>query len=151
MKRISDFFVLLAQVIIGFIYVSFAGPWSENIVILLVGTVLIGTGIALGIRGIYDLRKSFAVHPKPHEKAEFIQTGIYSYVRHPMYSGLILVAIGFLLVRYSQDLLVMFFFAIGYLAIKIYIEERFLNSFFEDYREYSKKTGCIFPKRLYRV
>ena len=68
------------------------GPWGW--LSLLVGLVAIAGGGLLAVRGSWDLRASFSPFPRPVEGAPLIETGAYRLVRHPIYGGLIVGALG---------------------------------------------------------
>ena len=55
--------------------------------IIAVGTVIIG----LGIR---QLNRSLSAMPRPVESGTLVEDGIYAYVRHPIYLGLMIVGVG---------------------------------------------------------
>ena len=59
----------------------------------LVLTVVFGVGamILLG-RSLFDLGQNLTPLPHPRDDGQLVQTGIYSLVRHPLYSGVILLA-----------------------------------------------------------
>ena len=55
----------------------------------LIGTVIEVIGGALLVLGFIHLRDSLKITPEPKENAKFVNTGIYKYIRHPIYSGLL--------------------------------------------------------------
>lgn len=69
-----------------------------------------------------------------------IETGIYRFIRHPMYAGVILYLVGITLwlESYAAALLVLLPLAI--LALRIVYEERFLRSNLPGYDAYTKKV-----------
>ncbi len=78
------------------------------------------------------------------------KTGPYSICRHPLYLGSLLMAIGFILIisnPYLWIILVLFMFLV-YLP-KIKGEEVKINQLFPNqYDEYKKETGMLYPKSL---
>lgn len=79
-------------------------------------------------------------------------TGVYSIVRNPCYSGIMLLCTGALLIAHNYILLALPF--VYWLAMTIMLicsEEKWLNKLYgEDYKEYRKKVNrCIpwFPKK----
>lgn len=74
-----------------------------------------------------------------------ITSGPYSFVRHPMYTSLVLVLSGTSLcldhfVNYLGLALV-----VGAVFLKAQREERFLGALFPEYGEYTKKTYRFIP------
>ena len=78
---------------------DWAGP--ARFVGIIGGTLLIGGGALLVVRGVADLGTSLTPLPKPIDQAELIETGAYALVRHPIYGGLILAAFGWAIVQAS--------------------------------------------------
>ena len=78
---------------------------------------------------------------------ELVRTGPYAWVRHPIYSGLLLATLGTALVRGEVPGLI----ALGILWsgfwIKSRVEEEFmLKTFGPAYAEYSQATGALIPR-----
>ena len=94
---------------------------------------------------ILQLNKNLTPFPTPKEGGTLIQTGLYKFVRHPVYSGIILTALGFGFYDGSFwktavgfALWMLFYFKSKY-------EEQLLCNQFSDYKEYQKNTGRFFP------
>jgi protein-S-isoprenylcysteine O-methyltransferase Ste14 len=51
--------------------------------------------------GAYLIKESHAAVFAKREKPEFIDSGVYSLVRHPMYLGGLMVLLGFLFLKFS--------------------------------------------------
>lgn len=58
------------------------------------GTVLLGLGAALGLWSARRLGAGLTPLPEPTAKARLTRRGPYAYVRHPLYSGVLLAASG---------------------------------------------------------
>jgi protein-S-isoprenylcysteine O-methyltransferase Ste14 len=113
---------------------------SNYIRVPVAGLVLIG--------GWYMARGGMkAVFGTTREKPEVISTGVFGIVRHPIYTGAILFYLGATVITMSIASAAFVLIIIGfYIAIGKY-EERILAEEFEnDYLEYKKKTGMLFPK-----
>ena len=102
-------------------------------------------GLLIIAFAILQLNKNLTPFPTPKENATLIQSGLYKYIRHPIYSGIILTALGFGL--YQQSiwkisigivLWILFYFKSRY-------EETLLAKYFDDYEAYKKKTSRFFP------
>ncbi len=88
---------------------------------------------------------NFNITPEIKDDAKLIITGPYRFVRHPMYSSLILFMIGIVLYHFNWiNLLFLIIMSIAVL-IKAFKEEKLwhINSNF--YREYKKSTKMIIP------
>ncbi|MEM9341073.1 MAG: isoprenylcysteine carboxylmethyltransferase family protein [Bacteroidota bacterium] len=77
---------------------------------------------------------------------ELITTGIYNYVRHPIYSGAILIYLGAFLFTPTDTLLASLFWLIAYLPVGLYLEEKKLVSQYQQhYLHYKKSVKAIIP------
>ncbi len=107
--------------------------------------VLLATGIALVVSGIAWLGSSLSPFPRPRDGATLVQTGPFRVVRHPMYSGAILIGLGLsletqglLTLGYALLLLVLF-------DMKARREEAWLAERFPAYRAYQTRTRKLIP------
>lgn len=81
------------------------------------------------------------------ENNKFIRSGILNKVRHPIYSGTILVVIGFLLFNPTLATLVSTCCIFGYLPIGIYLEEKkLIIQFGSEYLSYKKEVPSLIPR-----
>ena len=85
--------VLLAAIFLSAL-VGLAWPASVAPVAWAAGAVLIGLGIALLGAGGVGLGSALTPFPAPRSAGELQTGGVYRHVRHPMYGGGILVALG---------------------------------------------------------
>lgn len=80
------------------------------------------------------------------ESNELNTEGILKVVRHPIYSGIILVTVGFFLFIPNLPTLISCACILIYIPIGIYFEEKKLIRIFgETYREYRKKVPALIP------
>ena len=86
----------------GFLLVAIAaagstGPaWSGDLHLATsgAGLLLILAGAILAVRGLADLRENLTPFPRPRDGATLHRQGVYRFVRHPIYSGVILAGLG---------------------------------------------------------
>ena len=146
MKRISDITILLIQIFLGYLIVTFAGPWTSEPILLTIAGLLFLCGFTIGITALWNLRKSFAVAPQPRDNVELIQNGIYEYIRHPMYSAVFFVTSGILIARYTPEAVIVAIVIVIFFAVKIHYEELALRKKYAGYDTYITKTGRILPR-----
>jgi protein-S-isoprenylcysteine O-methyltransferase Ste14 len=120
-------------------------PGSRGWLALLVGVGAIAGGGLLAARGSWDLRASFSPFPRPVEGALLIETGAYRLVRHPIYGGLILAALGWGLVTSSTLALVGAGLLLLLFAAKGRHEEAWLGAIHPGYRAYQGRTKRLIP------
>lgn len=81
------------------------------------------------------------------KKNDLITKGLHSYIRHPIYSGTLLVFIGAMLFYPTDLMLASLICLVVYLPIGIFLEEEKLIKYFGDeYLEYRSKVKAIIPK-----
>jgi protein-S-isoprenylcysteine O-methyltransferase Ste14 len=114
---------------------------AVSIFSLLAGFVILGlSALALG--------KSLTAHPIPGKNAQLVTDGLYRFVKHPIYSGLILVGFG-LTIAGGFFPHVLFFVALLFLLnYKASFEEALLAKTYAGYADYSKKTGRFVPRLI---
>jgi protein-S-isoprenylcysteine O-methyltransferase Ste14 len=118
-------------------------PWGPAVSVIGIGAIVVGGGVAA--RGIWDLRSGLSPFPRPIAGAPLVESGAYRLVRHPIYSGLVLGAIGWGLATGS-------ILAIGaagllflLLAAKSHREEAWLAAIYPEYGAYQRRTKRLIP------
>lgn len=121
--------------------------YSPSLLIKLAGGLLLMTGMGLSfysfknydIKGFLGLRKV--------DKLDLKKNGILSFVRHPLYTGLILATIGALVSNPKISIFASSIMIFMYLPVGIYFEEsKLIGEFGDEYLNYKKKVGAILPK-----
>ncbi len=122
---------------------AWSPPW--DVVGLVAGAVLGLAGLALSGAGVLFLGRNLTPLPRPKESATLVQSGAYAVVRHPIYSGLILLAFawallvqGWLTLAYALAVFIFF-------DIKSRREERWLVEKFPDYAAYQQRVRKLLP------
>jgi protein-S-isoprenylcysteine O-methyltransferase Ste14 len=120
-------------------------PKSLGLEILAISVTAIGIAVAIWARFYIGDNWSSAVSIKVDH--QLIRTGPYAWVRHPIYSGILLGMIGTALARREPRRLfavVLLWFGFW---IKSRMEEGFMRKTFGDeYHEYSRSTGALIPR-----
>lgn len=110
-------------------------------------SVIFGLGLVLRWWSILSLGKFFTVDVAVHQNHKLITTGVYSWVRHPSYTGLLTVFCIFGIVfQNSVCFALVFIPAVITLMYRISVEEKVLEKAFgEEYRLYRKQTSRLIP------
>jgi protein-S-isoprenylcysteine O-methyltransferase Ste14 len=110
-----------------------------------IGVILCAAGVAFAIWARYHLGRDWSGTPSMKEGHELVTSGPYKFVRHPIYTGVILALFGSGLVNGIIWLAVFVIFTIVFLR-RISIEERYMMQLFPDkYPEYKKHTKALIP------
>ncbi len=88
---------------------------------------------------------NFNVVPEIRDNAQLIVTGPYRFVRHPMYSSLILFILGIVLWHFNWVNVLFLLIMIVAVSLKAFKEERLWSNFHKDYLDYKAKTKMIIP------
>ena len=113
----------------------------------LLSLIVLAVGLAIRWTAIVTLGKSFSVNVAIRESQKLHSTGLYGFVRHPSYLGMLLIflAIGLHSCNWVSLVIVLLptTFALLY---RIHVEEAVLREAFgEQYVVYSRDTKCLVP------
>ena len=103
-------------------------------------------GIAIILISFFQLNKNLSPFPSPKENSELITTGLFSKIRHPIYSGILLLAFSFALYQNSGFKILISFFLLILFYFKTGYEEKLLSLKFPEYKNHKMNTGRFFPK-----
>ncbi len=104
------------------------------------------TGLFLMLSGLLALNwHSFSVFPEPKAKGRLIRNGIFAFIRHPMYAGLLLIAGTLVWEFWSWPRVLAWGLLLILLVVKIVKEEHLLQSRFPDYHAYMQNTNRLIP------
>ena len=109
---------------------------------VLVSSVLIAVGFAIAIAGIATLRRNFGIFP---EARGLVTSGLYRYVRHPLYCGEIIAGFGIALGTTSFAVFGLFATQCALLYWRSVLEERALTEIFPEYQQYQRTTQRVIP------
>jgi len=121
--------------------------FPESLAIQVAGVLITAGGIAFAIWARVYLGGNWSSSVTVKVEHQLIRSGPYRWVRHPIYSGMILALVGTALERGQVRGLVAVVLAYAGFKIKSKIEERTMTSTFgAEYEDYSRSTGAIVPK-----
>jgi protein-S-isoprenylcysteine O-methyltransferase Ste14 len=135
--------VLLAVVGAGFVGPAWDGP--ARVVGVTAGVALIIFGLGLVAAGILGLRRQLTAFPRPVPGGRLIEDGVFGLVRHPMYGGVVLVALGWGLAMASPTALAGVFGLGVFFDLKSRREEAWLAEQFAGYAAYRRRTRRLIP------
>ncbi|MGH1365260.1 MAG: methyltransferase family protein [Calditrichia bacterium] len=101
-------------------------------------------GVALGLWAMFVMRR-FNVAPDPLEDATLITRGPYRWIRHPMYSALLLVAAGAVLHHSTPVRITVLSMLLVNLIVKLRHEEKLMSQKFAEYQKYIRNTKRLIP------
>lgn len=140
--------IQFALLLLVFMVAPLVGPtWSGIAADLtwIVGVAAVVAGIVMLAAGAIALGGSLTPFPRPRDDAAFVQHGIYGAVRHPLYGGLVLLALGWSLVWASAAAVVVSLLLAGFLVLKSHREEAWLRERYPTYTAYAVRTRRLIP------
>lgn len=135
-----DKYVSIQASIVFAILISTPFTRHPIFVIQVLGAVLFIMGFVISIISAINLGSAFTTAVTPKEKTQLAVTGIYSIVRHPIYSGVILLSIGWSLFWGSILSFLFSLIFIIFFDFKAKKEERLLSKKYEKYADYKKRV-----------
>ena len=123
-------------------FLHFTLPSSVKDIFL--GVSLIG--IAIVLLSMMQLNIHLSPFPSPKKGSKLVQNGLYKFVRHPIYSGILVALFGYGVYTTSSYRLIISLALLVLFYYKSKYEEMRLQRNFSDYKSYQKTTGRFFPK-----
>jgi protein-S-isoprenylcysteine O-methyltransferase Ste14 len=120
----------------------FAPP---GLLLSLSGALACAAGIALAIWARRHLGRNWSGTVTVKEGHTLIRSGPYRFVRHPIYSGLLLALAGTAAaIGEVRGVLAVACAVLGFLR-KIHVEEQQMSQTFAEYRQYREETAALIP------
>jgi protein-S-isoprenylcysteine O-methyltransferase Ste14 len=110
------------------------------------GLALMAAGLAVYFVGLFVLGASWRIGIDRDQPGPLVTAGPFAFVRHPLYSGVLLSTIGLALL--TADVVVVAATAAVWSAVPIQarLEEEFLAARYPEYEAYRARTGCFAPR-----
>ncbi|MFT2816698.1 methyltransferase family protein [Leifsonia sp. A12D58] len=147
MRRALAFGLVVVQILllVGLVLLPHGSIWPTNAFVVAAALVLIVVGVSLLIAGSGQLGSALTASPIPQKDAPLVTSGIYGFIRSPIYTGLITGGLGLTLLSGSLLHVFIWIALIGLLAIKARWEERMLIAQHPEYRLYGERVGRFIP------
>lgn len=144
----SDIVFVLAQfalIVIYFLEIQFLKIIFPEF-IFWIGLAFLIIGSFISLVAVLQLNIHLSPFPSPLPGSKLIDTGIFKFIRHPIYTGVFLGLLGFGILYDSGYKLIISLFLFLLFYFKSKYEEKQLIRVFPEYFEYARKTGRFFPK-----
>jgi protein-S-isoprenylcysteine O-methyltransferase Ste14 len=119
--------------------------WPQTMTTDILANLATVAGLILVIQSRRALGQNWSSEIVIQEKHELIETGPYAYIRHPMYSGLLLMLLGVASYYGRRFWLVILVACLLGFYFKSQMEERLLAKTFPRYLEYKRRTRALIP------
>jgi len=141
-NRIKSILLVFFQ--FAFILLLLSGSTLKNITALAYAFIILS--ILLVFWAIATMKKSkLSILPEPALHATLITNGPYRFIRHPMYTAILLGSVGLLIHQFTWLRLAIVIALAIVLVVKLTWEERMLLQKFETYRDYMQRSKRLLP------
>ena len=139
---VASQFALLA----GLVLIPTGQDWAVPRALRIIGNAGRVLGAATIIVGVLHLGRAARVHPAPSATAVLRTDGAYRHVRHPIYTGVLVLAAAIAATAGTVVHLALWAVLVVVLTVKARFEERLLTEAFPDYRAYARRAGRFLPR-----
>ena len=105
-----------------------------------VGFLIIIIALIILFIAIKDLGRNLSPFPRPINNSNLVTSGIYRFMRHPMYYSLIFISFGVFITKLSIYYLFLSISLAVIIKFKIALEEQYLNDKFKNYLLYKNEV-----------
>ena len=133
-RRVDD------RLLLASVAVLLASP-----VVALIGTLLCAAGIAFAMWARMVIGRNWGTPMTLKQGHELVTTGPYAYVRHPIYSGVLLAMFGSVLVMSLLWIVVLLLNGLQFIYAARREEQLMLKTFPNEYAHYMERTKMIIP------
>ena len=148
-RRVANRAFVAAQVVLlaGLLVLPrvWTTSWETPAPVNALGWVVVGAGVLLSVAASVTLRRNLTPFPLPRRGASLVTKGPYRFARHPIYGGVLLALVGWVLVSGSLALAVLTVTALAFFDAKRRFEERALRRRFAEYERYRSGTRVFVP------
>lgn len=136
--------ILLVALQFLFIILLLSGTQLKNISLLAYAFLILS--IVLVLWAIATMQKSkLRILPEPSPNATLITNGPYRFIRHPMYTAILMGSAGLLIHQFTWLRLSITIALAIVLLVKLTLEERMLQQKFAAYRDYMRRSKKLLP------
>ena len=120
--------------------------FHDNIFFSYLGVAISSIAITLFISSKISLGKNYSPCYDQRKPKNITSSGLYKYVRHPIYTSNVLLLVGTFIISGSYLMIINILILSLFYAISAYREEKYLINNFTYYKTYSKNTGMFVPR-----
>lgn len=128
--------------LVGLVLVPTGDDWPQLATAVI---ALVGTGAGLGLWAIAVFGRGVTPSPLPAASASMVTRGPYRWIRHPMYTAVVIFSAGVVIRSRNAFGVAMLVALVGFFALKARWEERRLVARYPGYAAYATRTGRFVP------
>lgn len=127
------------------IFVPGRSDWSQPLLVTIPASVLFFGGFVVVAVAALRLGSALTPTPVPNDRGALSTSGLYRFVRHPIYTGVLAVVVALVLRSGSWLHLIVGLITVVFFDRKAAWEERRLVERYPDYPEYARRTPKFVP------
>tara|TARA_Y100000991_G_C21729184_1_gene245603 strand:+ start:29 stop:502 length:474 start_codon:yes stop_codon:yes gene_type:complete len=136
---VLQFFIILLH-FIKLQFLSKIEIMQVNSLLSILGFLIITIASIVMLIAIINLGSNLSPFPRPKANGTLITSGIYRFIRHPMYYSLVLISFGVFITKLSLYYLCLTISLVLIIKFKILLEEQYLHNKFKNYLLYKDKV-----------
>jgi len=110
------------------------------------GMGIVAMGIIVGLLAIKEHKSgNFNIRPDIKENCELVTSGIYTYLRHPMYLSVLMMMLGVAITYFTYYEFALYTLLVMTLLVKLFYEEGLWQCHNPLYNDYIAKTKRLIP------
>ena len=109
------------------------------------GPLIAAAGLLFALAGLAALGRGLTPFPRPRERGRLVTRGVYRVVRHPVYTGLVVAALGWAVAYLSVPSVVYAVLLGVFFDRKARREEQWLRERFPEYADYARRVRRFIP------
>lgn len=147
MGQRGEIWVVIQAVLLVLLVVAPAvgPPWPGTAAIRVLGAACLAVGLPIVAWGALNLGRSLTPFPRPLPEGRLVTRGVYRFVRHPIYFGVLLCALGYALMTTSVLRLALTIILFVFFDMKARREEVWLQARYPDYAAYRTRVKKLIP------
>lgn len=126
-------------------FLPWGSLWPRNVSTIVIGLVLVALGVGIALAAGGALGRSLTPSPIPKADGQLVTGGVYGLVRHPIYSGLLVLGLGLVAIGASLLHLLAWVALLSILVAKARFEDLMLLGQYPGYRDYAARVGRLVP------
>lgn len=126
-------------------FLPWGSLWPRDVATIVIGLVLVALGVGIALAAGGALGRSLTPSPIPKADGQLVTGGVYGLVRHPIYSGLLVLGLGLVAIGASLLHLLAWIALLSILMAKARFEDLMLLGQYPGYHDYAARVGRLVP------
>ncbi len=128
------------------VFIADGGPWLlMSMTSRAVGAALCAAGLLLLLSAFVSIGSAVRIEPEPRPGSELVTRGVYRYLRHPIYTAIVMLVLGLFLRKAAISVAIAAAVVIVFLVVKVRFEEKVLLARYPEYAAYKSRTWGLVP------